>query len=109
MSRDNRFQTTGGRNGGRGRASGRDGRHGRNGGRGQENGRGSNGGARYSHKGYLFNNGGYPGDVWNSFKPEEKAYVNKLHDDQTSKKNASSIGTQNDDKRQRTSDDESTR
>ena len=97
----------GGHSGGRGRHGGRGGR-GR--GRGKGQGRGQHGGARYSHNGYILNNGTYPGNVWHSFKPEEKAYVNKLREekDNTAKRAVSAVSTGgNEDKRQRTEEDNS--
>lgn len=92
--------------GGRGRSSGRGGR-GR--GRGRGTGRGQNGGARFSHNGHILNNGTYPGNVWHSFKPEEKAYVNKLREekDNAGKRSVSAVNSGGDDKRQRTDEESS--
>jgi hypothetical protein len=94
--------------GGRGRNSGR-------GGRGRGRGRGSpsrgqgGGGGRFSHNGYMLNNGTYPGNVWHSFKPEEKAYVNKLREekDNANKRSVSALNTGNDEKRQKTEEENS--
>ena len=91
--------------GGRGRNSAREGR-GR--GRGRNNGRGQISNTRYSHNGYLLNNGGYPTNVWHSFKPDEKAYVHKLREETAGKRTVSAVnssGEHGEDKRQRTEEE----
>ena len=107
VSRDGRGHGGFGRGGdntsGRGRHNGRNGRgRGRGRGRGTGPGRGHNIGGRFSHNGYLLNNGGYPGNVWHSFKPEEKAFVNKLREEKESARSVSAVNSNHEEQRQHT-------